>query len=131
MRHIRLYRFTAALLGALFALALGSEALAVHPCPMHEGVLAATAEHHAGHGGESAQPASGHHEQQTPAKGQCCCPDSGCCSGIVALALPAVPPLGAPVARDVLLPASRETRASPRGQHLLPFANGPPHASLA
>jgi hypothetical protein len=131
MRRTRLYRFTAALLGALFALALGSEALAVHPCPMHDAVLTATMQHHGAQAGESAHAAGAHHDRQAPAKGQCCCPDDGCCSAALAFAVPGLPAVVAPVVRELARHTPSDERAPQRGQRLLPFPNGPPHAALA
>jgi hypothetical protein len=128
-----LHRWAAALLNLFFLLAWG-EPVTLHPCPMHDGAVAAAAAHGgdraghapvAAHGGAHALPADG-----TPAPGgeSHACQCLGTCSVAGAVALPgavavawqgttrhaAEPPAEAPAAPHA---------ASPR---LLPFANGPP-----
>ncbi|HEX5438060.1 MAG TPA: hypothetical protein VFW98_12920 [Gemmatimonadaceae bacterium] len=130
-------------LGILVALwfgALTAEPVALHPCPMHDGMLLAMAGMHGG-GGHADMPGMGGDAQaaphgpsrpdvpQQPGSHQCTC--LGSCTASSSLAL--VP---APIALadadvratdDASPPADRHVPVT--ASHVLPFATAPPRSS--
>ena len=133
MLRQRFRRLIASSLGAFLLIALGGEALAAHPCPMHDGslVAATTSAAHGDHHGAGAQ-----HDQEesAPENRQCCCPDTGCCSALVILATFAAALVGETVAIADPISPDVGTPAPSRVQLVLPHANAPPvlppHATL-
>lgn len=139
-------RMFTALFGLWFSL-LVAEPVPVHACPMHDGTLAQGAAVTAAGLTDAAPDSPGHvamhhvsqsHEQPAtdhPAEHgahQCQC--LGCCAGTTALSLPASPDVNL---RAVLAPVQVECiaggdvlRTATRFSFALPFANGPPVASL-
>jgi hypothetical protein len=131
-----LRRWAAALLNLLFLIAWG-EPVSLHPCPMHDGVVAAAATS-AGQGGHAHQaPAADHggEAHAVPADGPSApegaahaCQCLGTCSVSTAVALPGVVAVAwqatiRHAAEPPLVAPATPRAAAPR---LLPFANGPP-----
>jgi len=137
MRHRPLRRIAAALVNLLFLLAWG-EPVALHPCPMHDGVAAtattatsATAMHSTAshHGHMAMAPSTGHDHAAHEGGHVCSC--LGSCSVSVGAVAPSAQAIRwqvvvrrrvAPIEADAAAPLA----SAPR---LLPFANGPPRTA--
>jgi hypothetical protein len=125
-------RAAATLLALLLLLAVG-EPLALHACPMHDGVVptaspasASTTGDHAAHAAhavaQTGQPADGHDGDH-----QCSC--LGHCAAAAGAVLPGAQAVRwqVLVSRRAEPPAPEHRVARASADHLLPFANGPPH----
>jgi hypothetical protein len=125
-------RAAAALFALLFLLVVG-EPLALHACPMHDGVAASAAadashasnadhDAHASHGGmaPASQPDGGDDAHQ--------CQCLGDCAAATGLALPTAQAVRwhVVVTRRADPPAAEYRVALVAAPHVLPFANGPP-----
>ncbi len=112
-------RLTALLVAALFFLAWGGEAVGMHPCPHHAGIVRADAEHAHHHAPDA---------PDEPAHGGCTCV-SGCPSGAGSLLPP--PNAGARLVALVERIAPRqfppvESSAPHFLPYFLPYSQGPP-----
>jgi hypothetical protein len=112
-----LYRVLSACFAFWFAFALAEPVLAMHDCPVHDGVSSASAHHAA------------HHSSSKTASHKCSC--LGECAGCALFALPSIgssSTLAAVTvsnANDITL----DMRYVPAWMHhVLPFQNGPPIA---
>jgi hypothetical protein len=131
-------RAGAALLALFFLLAVG-EPLALHACPMHDGVAVASstsaggahadmpADAHAAHAADTAAAVPAGHPSGDDEGHQCSC--LGHCAAASGAALAAAQAVRWPVlvARRAEPPAREYRIALPSADYLLPFANGPPH----
>ena len=124
MRTSPLARLLTACFGVWFAFAIAEPVLAMHECPVHDGIAssAPVAVHHGAH----QAPASQKHPQPVH---QCSC--LGECAGCTPVVLAATPDQGTLAVATV---SSSEPAALSAGyravwaQHVLPFQNGPPVA---
>lgn len=140
MLRARWMRAVSALVAIVFSV-FTTEALVLHPCPMHDAVAFTYAAGHA-HGAMSAHAAHAaphadhgtpaqHGDQETDGHGGhgCSCP--GTCTAGAALALPSSGirdwPVVVALARAHPWPA--QSHAPEAAAHLLPFANGPPRVA--
>jgi hypothetical protein len=124
MRTSLLARYLTACFGVWFAFAIAEPVLAMHECPVHDGILSSApgAAHHGAH----QNPAS--HKQSQGAH-QCSC--LGECAGCTPVALAATPDDGTLAVATVSStepPAFNAGYRAAWAQHILPFQNGPPAA---
>jgi len=129
MRTRPLRRVAAAILNLLFLLAWGEPA-ALHPCPMHDGVVATTT---------AAASVTGHHHAMAPAESHehgapheahvCSC--LGHCAVSVGVAAPALQRVrwGVIVRRRAVSVEAETAAPLAAAPRLLPFANGPPRTA--
>jgi hypothetical protein len=124
MRTSPLARILTACFGVWFAFAIAEPVLAMHECPVHDGIVSsATGAVH--HGAHHTPPAQKHSQSAH----QCNC--LGECAGCAPVALAATPDDGTIVVPTVTSSEPAALNAGYRAvwaQHVLPFQNGPPAA---